>query len=106
MATTEPYAGFIDRTVILADGDERFWTLREFDSGRRFLQYSPQLEGASYSTTMVARLDGQPITITDIYGDKINGGVFFDAELEHDGERLTLPRNRWTDALLDYPRPN
>ena len=104
LADTEPYAGLIDRTVILADGEDRYCTLREFDSGRQFLQYSPQLEGASYSTQMVARLDGRSIIIREIYNDKINGGVFFDAELVHEGEQITLQRNRWTGALLAYKR--
>jgi hypothetical protein len=104
LAATEPYAGLIGQTVVLQDGDDRYWTLRSFDSGRQFLQYSPQLEGASYSTRMIARLDGSAITINAIYNDKINGGVYFDAELVHDGQPIELRRNRWTDALLEYER--
>ena len=104
LADTEPYASLVDRTVVLSDSEDRYWTLREFSSGDRFLQYSPQLEGASYSSQLVERLDGRSVTITEVYFDKINGGEFFDGLLHGDGEPFAFRRARWTDALLEYPR--
>lgn len=104
LADTEPYASLVGRTVVLSDSGDRYWTLREFSSGDRFLQYSPQLEGASYSSQLVERLDGRSVTITEVYFDKINGGEFFDGLLHGDGEPFAFRRARWTDAVLDYPR--
>jgi len=104
LADTQPYAGVIDQSVVLVDGDDAYWTLREFDSGDRFLQYSPQLEGESYSSQLVARLDGQAIKITSVYNDTINGGTFFDAVFVRDTEQIDLRKARWNDVILSYPR--
>ena len=105
LAQTEPYSRVFEQTVVLADGEGKYWTLREFSSGDRFLQYSPQLEGASYSSQLVARLDGQAIRITSIYNDKLNGGTFFDAVLLGERDQPELRRARWNDVLLSYARP-
>ena len=43
LADTAPYASPVGRTIVPSAGENRHWTLRDFSSGDRFLQYSPQL---------------------------------------------------------------
>lgn len=87
------YANIIDSKIILRDTDDYRWTLRKHTKGRYFVQKKYPGLG---STDEVCSLNNQEILVTDIFEDRINGGIFYSAVVTCDGiNEITTTRNFW-----------
>lgn len=99
LAESEPYRRVIDRPIVLADNDERYWSLRRFEGGRYFIEFAPRGGG---SVIAVCPLGGRAITITAVYEDTMNGGIHYAATVQCDpgSPVIRTKRNGWYSDLL------
>lgn len=96
----DKYGGLIQRSIILESEGERIWTLRKFSGGRYFIELSRR---DSNYTPLVCDLTRRELFITDIYEDRISGGVFYSANTScADGSIIETSRNHWYEVLFDY----
>ena len=95
----EKYDQVIGRRVRLENLGEIVWTLRRFTGGRYFVE---RTISANNSTLFVCSLGGREIEISDIFEDKINGGIYYSARVQCDGGTpIEAPKNHWHKTLLN-----
>ena len=92
------YKQILNRNVILPDEKGQDWVLRRFSSGRNFISKAKVSDESGVS--IVCYLSGKELVITDVYTDKVNGGVFYSASVSCDGNTITkVPKSYWYPEL-------
>ncbi|GAB5438571.1 MAG: hypothetical protein FalmKO_36960 [Falsiruegeria mediterranea] len=74
------------------------YALRQFSSGTVFLAFDLSVNG----TRLLCPMAGQKLVVTRVYDDKVNGGRFYDAEVDCTGTSQTVRRNHWSPDLLEW----
>ena len=98
----ERFEHLIGTPIVLDNADDRVWTLRRFSGGRYSILLSSP---GNTSTELVFALDDRPIVITSVFEDKLNGGVYYSAEVQdNEGATIEAPKNHWYDVILDSVR--